>query len=312
MKLSNRLMTAFTGACLAAFIGIPAQAQEGRAIVTTDLNMRQGPSVNYRVIGTIPGGTTVPVFGCVSGYNWCEVGYRGQRGWSSARYLRDVRPRYRDDPLAEIGPQIGLRILDFVIGQIDEGRDRDGEPPRRGRPGPGEVCFFEHYNYDGDRFCARIGQSGRSMPGNWNDRVSSIRVGPGAGVRVCEHAGYGGRCEVYDSNVPRLTGGQNDRISSFQVRRRGAGGGDDRPQASICFYEHVDFGGARFCASPGQSDNALRGDWNDRISSIRASGGATAQVCEHYGFAGQCTRIDRDVRRLSGSWNDAISSYRVR
>lgn len=307
MKTSNRLLTAVVGACLAAMTGTPATAQEGRAVVTTDLNMRQGPSVNYRVIQTIPGGTTVPVFGCARNYLWCEVGYRGQRGWSSARYLRDAQARYRGEPLAEVGPEIGLRILDFVIGQIEDDR---GEPPRRRGPGRGEVCFYEHYNFEGDRFCARIGQGDRSLPGNWNDRISSIRVGAGASARVCEDYGYSGRCEVYDSNVPRLTGARNDRISSFEIRPRGAGGGE--PRASVCFYEHFNFEGARFCANPGQTEASLGDNWNDRISSIRVSGDARVQVCEHFGFDGQCTQIDRDVRQLGGNWNDAISSYRVR
>lgn len=79
----------------------------------------------------------------------------------------------------------------------------------------------------------------------------------------------------------------------------------------VCFYEHVNYGGASFCARPGEALRAL-GSWNDRISSIRVLGNAEALVCEHVGFRGRCVVIDRSVRNLGVRGNDIISSIRVR
>ena len=93
-------------------------------------------------------------------------------------------------------------------------------------------------------------------------------------------------------------------------RRPGRPGGPDR-RGEVCFYEHVNFGGASFCMDRRDRRTSL-GAWNDRISSIRVRGGAEAQVCEHNNFQGRCVVIDRDVRNLGRGGNDIISSIRVR
>ena len=89
--------------------------------------------------------------------------------------------------------------------------------------------------------------------------------------------------------------------------RPGGGGG----RAEVCFYEHVNYDGASFCARPGERIRSL-GSWNDRISSIRVRGGAEALVCEHDDFDGRCVTIDRNVNTLGARGNDIISSIRVR
>lgn len=84
-----------------------------------------------------------------------------------------------------------------------------------------------------------------------------------------------------------------------------------RAQGQVCFYEHVNFRGASFCARPGEQDRRLNRFWNDRISSIRVEGNASAVVCEDFGFDGRCARVNSSIRRLGGRNNDIISSYRV-
>jgi uncharacterized protein YraI len=79
----------------------------------------------------------------------------------------------------------------------------------------------------------------------------------------------------------------------------------------VCFYEHVNYGGASFCARPGERISSL-GSWNDRISSIRVLGNAEALVCEHNNFRGRCIVVDRSLRNLGVRGNDIISSIRVR
>jgi len=54
------------------------------------LNMRQGPSLNARVIGAIPNGTELAVRECIyesQVRSWCQVSYRGRNGWISTRYF---------------------------------------------------------------------------------------------------------------------------------------------------------------------------------------------------------------------------------
>lgn len=54
------------------------------------LNLRQGPSLSAKVIGSIPDGTEVPVRDCIyesSVRSWCQVTYAGRNGWVSTRYF---------------------------------------------------------------------------------------------------------------------------------------------------------------------------------------------------------------------------------
>ncbi len=79
------------------------------------------------------------------------------------------------------------------------------------------VCFYEDFNYRGDHFCVRPGQSDAAIRGKWNDRISSIRVQGDAKVRVCEDYNYGGRCHMVTSNDAALRGRNNDIISSYRA-----------------------------------------------------------------------------------------------
>jgi hypothetical protein len=105
------------------------------------------------------------------------------------------------------------------------------------------------------------------------------------------------RASASSSASPASTAGRPPRPSGLRDR--------------VCFYEHVNYGGASFCARPGERISSL-GSWNDRISSIRVLGDAEALVCEHNNFRGRCVVIDRSVRNLGPRGNDIISSIRVR
>lgn len=58
---------------------------------------------------------------------------------------------------------------------------------------------------------------------DWNDKISSLRVGPDAIVQVSEHAGFNGEVREYRYGryVEDLTDdGMNDRISAIKIRCR--------------------------------------------------------------------------------------------
>ncbi|TKT76759.1 SH3 domain-containing protein [Aquamicrobium sp. LC103] len=91
--------------------GIAAAATS--AVVTTDLNIRTGPGSGYQRFGTIPAGYEVTVYGCLSGYNWCDVNFGGDRGWVSGKYLAYLGERYYRRPISSVGVSIGLPIVGF-------------------------------------------------------------------------------------------------------------------------------------------------------------------------------------------------------
>ena len=72
---------------LAALAAMPAIAQAAAAVATTNVNLRAGPSTGYPVVDVVYAGSDVQVYGCLPNRAWCDVSYRGYRGWMSSNYL---------------------------------------------------------------------------------------------------------------------------------------------------------------------------------------------------------------------------------
>jgi uncharacterized protein YraI len=100
----------------AAAIALPAAAMAAQpAFTTTDLNLRAGPGTAYPVVDTLPGGTRLRIQGCIAGYNWCSIVWRGEYGWVQGDYLAALY-RGRRVVVIDEGPEIGLPIISFNIG----------------------------------------------------------------------------------------------------------------------------------------------------------------------------------------------------
>ncbi|NLB20457.1 MAG: SH3 domain-containing protein [Clostridium sp.] len=62
--------------------------QSSKMVTTANLNMRIGPSINDKIIRTLPRGTEVSVISTSNG--WAKVNYSGSVGYCSLNYLRPV------------------------------------------------------------------------------------------------------------------------------------------------------------------------------------------------------------------------------
>lgn len=103
------------GAVIAATFAVPSVAAAADARVTADLNMRAGPSTSFPVVEVIPDNGLVTVFGCVDGYQWCDVSWRDARGWVYADYLRfSYRNRYV--PIVEYTDYVDVPVIAFSVG----------------------------------------------------------------------------------------------------------------------------------------------------------------------------------------------------
>jgi hypothetical protein len=112
----------------------------------------------------------------------------------------------------------------------------------------------------------------------WNDQISSIAVGRGAG-------GWRG-------NRPPVWGNQ------------------PLPREGACFYREANFRGQYFCVPRGATYTALPRGFNDGISSIRVFD-AEVRIYQDRNFRGRSTEIRSDAANLRGSWRDSVSSVRV-
>src|SRR5581483_11067739 len=97
-----------------AVIGAPAAAMARAGFATSDVNMRAGPATDFPVITTIPAGADVNIHGCIAGYDWCDVGWSGDRGWVEASYLQFV---YHDRRvlLPDYAAEVAIPIVTFAV-----------------------------------------------------------------------------------------------------------------------------------------------------------------------------------------------------
>ncbi|HSC79439.1 MAG TPA: endo alpha-1,4 polygalactosaminidase [Chitinolyticbacter sp.] len=81
--------------------------------------------------------------------------------------------------------------------------------------------------------------------------------------------------------------------------------------APACFYEHVGYAGASFCAGESAANVDLR-RWNDRISSVKLEPGYALQLFEHINQGGRSLTLTGNAANLVDlRFNDAASSYRI-
>jgi len=94
------------------------------------------------------------------------------------------------------------------------------------------ACFYEDVGYRGEYFCVRSGERVDSMPGDMNDRISSIRIFGDVEAIVFRDVDFRGDSKRFAGDIRDLRReGWNDRISSLRVMRpdnRGEPFRDDR------------------------------------------------------------------------------------
>ncbi|MCL6709951.1 SH3 domain-containing protein [Pseudomonas sp. R2.Fl] len=127
------------GAGLLMAAALPALAEAANGYATANVNLRAGPSTGYPAVTVIPAGAGVDIYGCMSGANWCDVGFAGIRGWVSGSYLQAIYGQRR----VYVGPEyyrpLGIPAVTFSIGNYwdrhyrsrDFYRDRDRWDDRR-------------------------------------------------------------------------------------------------------------------------------------------------------------------------------------
>ena len=106
--------------------------------------------------------------------------------------------------------------------------------PQNPDPGDNQVAFYEDANYGGHYMMSSIDRDYNDLRSlyleldpkqNWNDRISSIKVGKNACVTVWKDINYKGAMVKFNgngtstSNYPNLSSsGYNDWISSYKTR----------------------------------------------------------------------------------------------
>ncbi len=133
-------------AATATVSAAPSVAEAAPGFSVARVNVRAGPGTQFPAVGSLPRGTRIDVRGCVDGYEWCDVAFRGGRGWVSARFL-EVLADGRRGRLGDPRFRAPLPILPWDLNGYwgenyrNRGFYRDADRYRgygpRGIPGPG-------------------------------------------------------------------------------------------------------------------------------------------------------------------------------
>jgi uncharacterized protein YraI len=187
---------------------------------TTALNVRSGPGTGYGVVDTLFAGENVEVTECVSN-GWCHIQHPGPDGWVSSKYLVAGGSGGGSSSGGSNDPDINFGIGVDSNGNLSFGIGIGDAPifqtPTAPTPAAGKVCFYKKKNYKGASFCVSPGSKDNKLSGNWNNKISSIKLFDGASVEVCRNINYGGTCKTYGSSKKKLGILMNNRITSFKA-----------------------------------------------------------------------------------------------
>ena len=82
------------------------------------------------------------------------------------------------------------------------------------------------------------------------------------------------------------------------------------PAGQVCFYEHIDYGGASVCVSA--SMVFVPDGWNDQASSVRIAPDLRLEMFEHRDFQGtKLTHTGNVPNFVNLNFNDTLSSFRI-
>ena len=88
-----------------------AHAADGK--LASAVQLRAGPDAKYPSVTRLAKGLSVEVHGCLKTWDWCDVSWRGDRGWVEASAI-NTRADQRL-PVSQVGPQLGVPEVTFQL-----------------------------------------------------------------------------------------------------------------------------------------------------------------------------------------------------
>lgn len=100
---------------IAVFVPLLATAalSQTQGFTTTSVHMRAGPGTNYPVVATLPQDATIEIYGCQTGYSWCDTGWNSARGWISSNYILTESDGSKKVMNPVVAAALGIAIVEF-------------------------------------------------------------------------------------------------------------------------------------------------------------------------------------------------------
>ncbi len=170
------------------------------------------------------------------------------------------------------------------------------------------VELFEDYDFGGQRL--RVDNLGYyTVPGYFNDRISSLIVPEGYEVTLYENYERGGRNIKLGAgrhNITRF----NDTVSSLVINRVGGDPNDNSGKSGVEFFQDYDFGGQRLRVNS-LGYYPMPSYFNDQLSSLIVTEGYEVTLYEDYNQAGRSIKLGAGRHNIS-RFNDTVSSVVVK
>src|SRR5436305_1271790 len=93
---------------LVASILVPAAASAAPGYVANSTKMRAGPDMGFPAVAMLRRGADVEIHGCLANRSWCDVEFRGDRGWLPANALLGESTRGRE-PVTTMNIDLGTQ-----------------------------------------------------------------------------------------------------------------------------------------------------------------------------------------------------------
>jgi uncharacterized protein YraI len=110
----QKLIVLFTTLFVASAFAAPALAANGST--SQGVQMQAGPGGHYPDVMRLAPNLKITIHGCARAWDWCDVEWRGNRGWVPAAAL-DYRIDRTLLPVANYGPRVGLPQVDFDLAK---------------------------------------------------------------------------------------------------------------------------------------------------------------------------------------------------
>jgi hypothetical protein len=143
-----------------------------------------------------------------------------------------------------------------------------------------------------------------SIAGDFNDRVTAVKVAANYVLTLYENSDYTGQSYQYTGWVSNIGSTFNDKASAAKIDR-------ENNQAKVVVYVDQNYAGVSKSYYASVNDSTLGSDINDKITSIFISPGWKVTVYINTKFGGSAMTYTSSVANVGSTFNDKISSIKV-
>lgn len=195
-----------------------------------------------------------------------------------------------------------------------------GMPPGSGAacvPGQYQAAVFMDANFQGSCVVKGIGDyADPAAIGLTNDSISSIKVGSGANVRLCDNAGLNSPCEYFGADDPDLSNNMinTNTVSSMKVEGGGPTTNCVPAESEVAFFMGENYQETCIIRGVGRYDDpAALGLPNDTISSVKIGSRVRVRICANDGNNSPCDQFENNIPNLGPTTvqNNTASSAEI-